>query len=96
MHKVVFVQGGGVGHDQEAAVRHILQAVGAAVEFELIPAGRAAVEFGRDPLGPELFDAIRKSEHTRSRKRGIIGNAEWEPPPRVLLLNKVDLLKDNR
>ncbi len=61
MHKVVFVQGGGVGHDQEASVRHIFQAVGAAVEFELIPAGRAAVEFGRDPLGPELFDAIRRT-----------------------------------
>ena len=61
MRQVVFVQGGGVGHDQEASVRAILRAVGAEIEFEVIPAGRAAVELGREPLGPELFDAIRRT-----------------------------------
>ncbi len=61
MRRVVFVQGGGVGHDQEAAVRRILKAVGAAVELDAIPAGRAAVEFGREPLGAELFAAIRST-----------------------------------
>ncbi len=59
MRKVVFVQGGGVGLDQEASVRAILKAAGAAVEFEVIPAGRAAVDDGREPLSAELFDAIR-------------------------------------
>ena len=59
MRKVVFVQGGGVGHDQEASVRQILKAVGADIEFEAIPAGRAAVELGREPLSEALFDAIR-------------------------------------
>ena len=61
MRSVVFVQGGGAGIDQEASVRAILRAVGAAVEFEVIPAGRAAVELGREPLGPELFEAIRRT-----------------------------------
>ena len=61
MRQVVFVQGGGVGLDQEASVRAILRAVGAAVEFEVIPAGRAAVESGKEPLGEELFAAIRKT-----------------------------------
>ncbi len=59
MRQVVFVQGGGVGHDQEASVRAILSAVGAEIEFRVIPAGRAAVESGGEPLGAELFDAIR-------------------------------------
>ena len=59
MRKVVFVQGGGVGLDQEASVRSILKAVGAEIEFEVIPAGRVAVEAGREPLSAELFDAIR-------------------------------------
>ena len=59
MRKVGFVQGGGVGHDQAASVRQILKAVGADIEFEVIPAGRAAVEFGREPLSEALFDAIR-------------------------------------
>ena len=61
MRQVVFVQGGGVGHDQEASVRQILRAVGADIEFESIPAGRAAVECGREPLEPGLFDAIRRT-----------------------------------
>ena len=59
MRKVVFVQGGGVGVDQEASVRTILAAVGAEVQFEVFPAGRAAIERGMEPLPTELFDAIR-------------------------------------
>ena len=59
MRKVVFVQGGGVGLDQEGAVRQLLRAAGVAVEFEVHPAGRHAIEAGQDPLPPSLFDAIR-------------------------------------
>ena len=59
MRKVVFVQGGGVGLDQEASVRAILNAVGAEIEFEVILAGRAAVEAGCEPLSSDLFDTIR-------------------------------------
>jgi isocitrate dehydrogenase (NAD+) len=59
MRKVVFVQGGGIGLDQEAAVRRLFGAVGAPVEFEVHPAGRAALEQARDALPQETFDAIR-------------------------------------
>ena len=61
MHTVVFVQGGGVGLDQEAAVRQILLAAKVDVEFRVHVAGRHAVEAGRDPLPAELFDAIRST-----------------------------------
>lgn len=61
MRKVVFVQGGGVGLDQEAAVRQVLRAAGAEVEFDVHPAGRHAIEAGQDPLPAPLFDAVRKS-----------------------------------
>jgi len=44
----------------------------------------------------ELFEEVRKTEHTGSRKRGVSDNPEYEPPPRLLLLNKADKLKDNR
>lgn len=44
----------------------------------------------------ELFEEQRKSEHTRSRAKGIEGDTDWQPPPRVLLLNKIDRLADNR
>ena len=59
MRKVVFVQGGGVGLDQEAAVRQVLRAAGAKVEFDVHPAGRHALEAGLDPLPAPLFDAVR-------------------------------------
>ncbi|MGQ0628154.1 MAG: GTPase HflX, partial [Phycisphaerales bacterium] len=44
----------------------------------------------------DLFEDVRQTEHTRSRKHGVEENEGYEPPPRVLLLNKVDKLKDNR
>jgi isocitrate dehydrogenase (NAD+) len=59
MRKVVFVQGGGVGLDQEAAVRQVLRAAGAQVEFDVHPAGRHAIEAGHDPLPAPLFDAVK-------------------------------------
>jgi len=59
MQRVIFVQGGGVGLDQESAVRRVLAAVGAKVEFEVHLAGRAALEIGRPALPRELFDAIK-------------------------------------
>jgi isocitrate dehydrogenase (NAD+) len=59
MQKVVFVQGGGIGRDQEASVRRLLDAVGVAIEFEVHMCGRAALEQGRDALPKEAVDAIR-------------------------------------
>ena len=59
MPKVVFVQGGGVGADQEAAVRRLFDAVGAGVEFEVFTAGRAALEQGRDALPARVYDAVK-------------------------------------
>jgi isocitrate dehydrogenase (NAD+) len=61
MPKVVFVQGGGIGLDQEASVRRILMAANAPVEFETHTAGRAALDQGRDALPAEVFDAVRNA-----------------------------------
>src|SRR5688572_27379164 len=61
MRKVVFVQGGGIGLDQEAAVRRLYEAVGAPVEFEVHAAGRAALEQARDALPRETFEAVKAS-----------------------------------
>src|SRR5688572_7449751 len=59
MRKVVFVQGGGLGEDQERAVRRLFEAVGAPVEFEVHVAGRTALEQNQDALPAETFEAIR-------------------------------------
>ncbi len=60
MRTIVFIQGGGLGLDQETAVRRILSAVGVAIEFEVHTAGRAAMEQGRLALPESAFAAVRK------------------------------------
>jgi isocitrate dehydrogenase (NAD+) len=59
MHTVVFVQGGGIGLDQEAAVRRVLDAAGVPIQFEVMTAGRAALEQGRLALPDDVFAAIK-------------------------------------
>ena len=59
MRKVVFVQGGGIGLDQEAAVRRLFEAVDAPIQFDVHVAGRAALEQAREALPAETFDAVR-------------------------------------
>lgn len=59
MRRVIFIQGGGVGSDQEAAIRRILQAAQVPVEFDVYLAGRAALEIGKPPLPPDMIDALR-------------------------------------
>jgi isocitrate dehydrogenase (NAD+) len=61
MHKVAFVQGGGVGLDQEASVRRILDAAGVAVEFERHLAGRAALDEGKEAVPEEALAAVRRA-----------------------------------
>jgi isocitrate dehydrogenase (NAD+) len=60
MAKVVFVQGGGLGVDQELSVRRLFEAAGVPVEFELRLAGRAALEQGQEALPKETLEAIRE------------------------------------
>ncbi len=60
MQPVVFVQGGGVGLDQETAVRRVLAAAGVRLDLRVFPAGRHALDQGLDPLPAELFAAIRE------------------------------------
>jgi isocitrate dehydrogenase (NAD+) len=59
MRKVVFVQGGGLGQDQELAVRRLFEAAKVGVEFDVHLAGRAAIENGMDALPKATLDAVR-------------------------------------
>src|SRR5438105_4026186 len=60
MPKVAFIQGGGVGIDQEASIRKVLAALRVPVEFEVFPAGRAALEQGKDALPAEALEAVKR------------------------------------
>ena len=56
---ITFVQGGGVGLDQEAAVRTVLLAAGVDLTFDVHLAGRAALDAGLDAMPQSTLDAVR-------------------------------------
>jgi isocitrate dehydrogenase (NAD+) len=58
-HPVVFIQGGGIGFDQELAVRRILTAAGVVIDWQVFPAGQAALDQGLPPLPLPMLDAVR-------------------------------------
>lgn len=58
---VVFIQGGGAGHEQEEAVSTLFQALKVPVDFIFFRAGRAAEEVGEASLLPdELVEAVKQ------------------------------------
>jgi len=57
---IAFIQGGGVGFDQEASVRRLFEALAVPVTFEVFQAGRAALDAGNAlPIPPAALEAIR-------------------------------------
>jgi isocitrate dehydrogenase (NAD+) len=68
MAKVVMVQGGGIGLDQERSVRKVFDALRVPVEWEEYPAGLASIEAGGAPLPDEMFEAIRKTGYALKTK----------------------------
>jgi isocitrate dehydrogenase (NAD+) len=59
MRKVVFIQGGGIGLDQEAAVRRLFEAAKVPIDFDVHVAGRASLDQARDALPKDTFDAVK-------------------------------------
>lgn len=60
MRKVIFVQGGGLGLDQELSVRRLFEAANVPVEFEVHLAGRTAQSRAPTRLPKSTFDAVRE------------------------------------
>ena len=61
MRRVVFIQGGGIGLDQEAAVRCLLDAAGVRIDWQVFPAGYEAQSQGLPAIPDELFRAVRET-----------------------------------
>ncbi|VTR97750.1 isocitrate/isopropylmalate family dehydrogenase [Tuwongella immobilis] len=59
--RIVFLQGGGIGLEQEQSLRHLLTVLGVKLEFQVIRAGRYAVEHGEPAISPEVISAIRET-----------------------------------
>jgi isocitrate dehydrogenase (NAD+) len=60
MHRIVFIQGGGIGFDQEQSVRRILSASGVTIDWLDFPAGWAAQAQGLPALPDEMLKAVRE------------------------------------
>jgi isocitrate dehydrogenase (NAD+) len=61
-HQVVLIPGDGIGPEVTAAVRHILAAAQAPIEWVEHRAGLAALEHGRDVLPAETLEAITRHQ----------------------------------
>src|SRR5262245_9261155 len=61
MRRVVFIQGGGIGQDQEAAVRRVVEAAGVRIDWQVYPAGHEAVSQGLPAISDELIRAVRET-----------------------------------
>ncbi|MGH7350584.1 MAG: isocitrate/isopropylmalate dehydrogenase family protein [Candidatus Rokuibacteriota bacterium] len=61
-HQVVLIPGDGIGPEVTAAVRRILTAAGAPVEWVERQAGLAALDKGLDVLPPETLEAISRHQ----------------------------------
>jgi isocitrate dehydrogenase (NAD+) len=71
--RVTLVQGGGSGLDQVPAVRAVLEAAGADIEWEEHLAGWASMEQGGVALPPTLLQSVRKT--------GLVLKTTLLPPP---------------
>ena len=61
MRRVVFIQGGGIGLDQEPAVRRLLDAARVEIDWQVFPAGWHAQSQGTAAVPPELIAAVQES-----------------------------------
>jgi isocitrate dehydrogenase (NAD+) len=77
-HPVVFIQGGGVGLDQEAALHRVFAAAGAEIDWVRFEAGLPALERGQPPLPPNMLAAVR--QHGLALKTKLLNPSEGEYP----------------
>jgi len=61
MRRVVLIQGGGIGLDQEASVRRVLDSAGVRIDWQVFPAGHEAQSQGLPAIPDELIQAIRQT-----------------------------------
>lgn len=58
---VTLIQGGGIGVDLVAAVRHVLDAAGVEIAWDEQVGGAEAIAQGKFPLPPEMLESVRRT-----------------------------------
>src|SRR5918996_445640 len=59
MHRVTLIPGDGIGPEVAAAARHVVDAVGAGIEWDVQEAGVPAIETHGAPMPPHVLDSIK-------------------------------------
>ena len=62
MHRVTLIPGDGIGPEVTAAARAVVEASGAAVEFETVLSGQDAERELGTPLPPQVFESIARNK----------------------------------
>jgi isocitrate dehydrogenase (NAD+) len=63
-HRIALIPGDGIGPEVTAAARRVVEAVGVAVDWVIVPAGQAALEAVGSPLPAATLDAVRGTAAT--------------------------------
>ena len=61
MKQITFVQGGGVGLDQESAIRKLFAKLNVPIEFDTHYAGRAALDRGQPAMPEPLIESLKQT-----------------------------------
>jgi isocitrate dehydrogenase (NAD+) len=82
MRRVVFVQGGGIGLDQEQAIRRVLDAAGVRIDWQVFPAGWEAQSQGLPALPEPMLRAVREAGVALKTKLlpAPAGSSAYGPP----------------
>ena len=62
MHRVTLIPGDGIGPEVTAAARAVVEASGAAVEFEPVLSGQEAEKKSGTPLPAAVFESIERTQ----------------------------------
>ena len=62
MHRVTLIPGDGIGPEVTGAARAVVEASGAAIEFEAVLSGQEAERQTGTPLPPQVFDSIDRNK----------------------------------
>jgi isocitrate dehydrogenase (NAD+) len=88
MRRVVFIQGGGIGLDQERSVRRLLDATGVRLDWRAFPAGYEAQSQGMPAVPDELVRAVRETGLALKTKLlpSPAGSSTFGPPANANVL----------
>jgi len=106
VHKITLIPGDGIGPEVAHSAREILQASGAAVQFEEVLIGQRAEREVGTPLPASVFDSIEKTKlalkgptqtpfggdyRIHIERKNLAGSVEWRTYPSIAIALRKEL-----